>query len=399
MVKGKHILVGVSGGIAAYKMAETVSRLCKLGAEVKVCMTEAATQFILPLTLQTLSKNPVAVDLFAEPKAWEVAHISLAQWADAVLLAPATANLIGKLANGIADDMLTTTVMAATAPVVLAPAMNVNMYHNPMVQRNLQLLSDVAGYTVLQPDSGLLACGAVGDGRMPEPEQLVEEICAALSPKDWAGRRVLVTAGSTREPLDPVRYITNHSSGKMGYALARAARYRGAEVTLITGPAAVRPPMGVTVVDVTTAQEMCAAVLVQLPACDVLLMAAAVGDYRPAQQAEQKIKKGGALSLPLTQNPDILEAVSKHKTPAQTIVGFCMETENLLQSAADKLKRKQLDYIAANSLTDPEAGFGGDNNTITILDKSGGQLCLPNMSKWEAANRMLDVICGKENIQ
>lgn len=399
MVKGKHILVGVSGGIAAYKMAETVSRLCKLGAEVKVCMTEAATQFIPPLTLQTLSKNPVAVDLFAEPKAWEVAHISLAQWADAVLLAPATANLIGKLANGIADDMLTTTVMAATAPVVLAPAMNVNMYHNPMVQRNLQLLSDVAGYTVLQPDSGLLACGAVGDGRMPEPEQLVEEICAALSPKDWAERRVLVTAGPTREPLDPVRYITNHSSGKMGYALARAARYRGAEVTLITGPAAVRPPAGVTVVDVITAQEMCDAVLAQLPACDVLLMAAAVGDYCPAQQAEHKIKKDGALSLPLTQNPDILEAVSKHKTPAQTIVGFCMETENLLQNAADKLKRKQLDYIAANSLTDPEAGFGGDNNTITILDKSGGQLCLPNMSKWEAANRLLDVVCGKENIQ
>lgn len=395
MLEGKKIVVGVCGGIAAYKMPDVASGLRKLGAEVKVILTQSGAQFVTPLALQTVSKNPVISDMFDEPKAWEVQHISLAEWADLFFVAPATANIIGKLAGGIADDMLSTTIMATRAPVLLAPAMNTNMYHNPIVQENIGRLTRL-GYQFVPPESGMLACGAVGDGRLPGKAALLEAVQRVLTqPKDLAGLRVLVTAGPTREPFDPVRFITNHSSGKMGYALARAAAWRGAEVTLVSGPVSLETPAGVERVDVSSAQDMADAVLQRFPTCDVLIMAAAVGDYRPETAAENKIKKAGDMTVRLTRNPDILAAIADMRREDQCVIGFCMETQDLRANAEDKLRRKRLDYIVANDLREPDAGFGGDNNTVMILSADGGCEQLPNMSKLDAANRILDKVRRK----
>lgn len=392
MLAGKNVVLGVTGGIAAYKAVEIVSRLKKLGAAVHVIMTPAAANFVTPLTFREISGNPVVTDMWAEPKQWNVEHIALASLADVFLIAPATANIIGKIAGGIADDMLTTTVMATRAPVVLAPAMNTNMYLNPIVQANIAKLAGL-GYHVLEPASGMLACGWEGPGRLPEPAVIVDKVLSLLVPSGpFAGKKVLVTAGPTREPLDPVRYISNHSSGKMGYALAAAAAARGADVVLVSGPTELAPPPAVKVTKVETAAEMRAAVLAEFADTDVVIKAAAVADYRPRTAAAQKIKKNDAeATLELTRNTDILAELGAHKQ-GQLLVGFAAETEELFKHATAKLTKKNLDMIVANDVTQAGAGFGSDTNIVKLLYRDGRVVELPQMAKNELAGIILDKI-------
>ncbi|MGV8056781.1 MAG: bifunctional phosphopantothenoylcysteine decarboxylase/phosphopantothenate--cysteine ligase CoaBC [Smithellaceae bacterium] len=391
MLKDKKIVLGVTGGIATYKAAELTRALIKEGAQVKVIMTKSAMEFVSPLTFQTLSHNMVYTDMFVPTFQYDMAHINLAEFADAFVIVPATGNIIGKIAGGIADDLLTTTIMASDKPALVCPAMNDKMLANPIVQENINKLKKY-GYAVMDSAYGELACKTQGAGRLPEVSSIVEEIAALLAPKDLTGERILVTAGPTAEPLDPVRFITNLSSGKMGYALAKVARRRGAYVTLITGPTNLPLPQVDEIVQIRTAREMYEAVLENFKKATVVIKAAAVADYRPAVQAKEKIKKTDRpLSLNLERNPDIIAEICKIKGN-RIVIGFAMETQNLLANARDKLKRKKLDFIVANSLCEEGAGFQTDTNVITIIDNSGNAESLPKMTKIDAAGKILDRI-------
>ena len=384
-----RIVLGVSGGIACYKAVELVRLLVKAGFSVQVIMTRGAMEFVTPLTFQTLSGNPVATETFNLTQESEIGHINLADSADLFVIAPATANIIGKIANGIADDLLTTVIMATQAPVLLAPAMNIHMYENPIVQENLRKLGRV-GYHLLEPAEGFLACGYEGKGRLPDPEKIAEEIQKLLRKKDLTGERLVITAGPNREPLDPVRYLSNRSSGKMGYALARAALRRGAEVTLVSGPTELEAPAGVRMIAVTTAAEMRDAVNQEFAAATAVIMAAAVADYRPVVRADQKIKRGkGPIELRLEPNPDIVKELGQKKA-GKLLVGFAAETEELTANAAKKLSDKNLDMIVANNVAVAGSGFDGDTNIATILDRTGATQSLPLMSKDELADRIYD---------
>ena len=389
-LNGKCVLLGVSGGIAAYKMANVASALRKLGADVEVIMTRNATQFITPLTFETLTGHKCMVDTFDRDFKFEVTHISLAKKADVILVAPATANVIAKMAHGIADDMLTTVVLAAKCPKLVSPAMNTGMLENPITQDNLATLERY-GFTVIPSESGVLACKDVGSGRLPKEEVLIEHILHAIArPKDLAGLRIAVTAGPTQEALDPVRYLTNHSTGKMGYALAKAAMLRGAEVTLVSAPTNLTAPLSVELVPVVSAQDMFEAVESRFDNTDILIMAAAVADYRPKEFVDHKIKKKeGDNSLELARTTDILGTLGARKRADQFICGFSMETENLLENSAQKLKKKHLDMIAANNLRTQGAGFGTETNVVTLI-RPDGMVELPLMSKLEVAHRILD---------
>ena len=392
MLKGKKIVVGVSGGIAAYKACELVSRLKKLDADVHVIMTDSAAKFVTPLTFQSLSLNQVAVDMFEAPKYWEIEHISLAKLADVFVIAPATANIIGKLACGIADDMLSTTAMATKAQVIIAPAMNTNMYENPVVQRNMKLLKEL-GHVFVEPEEGRLACGDVGKGKMADPAVIERAIIDALSPKqDLAGKNVLVTAGPTQEAIDPVRFITNHSTGKMGYAIAEKAAQRGARVYLVSGPTNLVTPSGVNRFDVISAKEMHGKVMELFPQCDIVIKAAAVADYAPEAAYGQKLKKSSEeLELKLVKNPDILYELGKIKGD-KVIVGFAMETEKLIENAAEKVRKKNLDFIVANDLNEAGAGFAKDTNVVKLIDREGNIESIPLKKKLEVADLILDRI-------
>lgn len=393
VLSGKTVVIGVSGGIAVYKALDVVSGLKKLGADVKVMMTKSATEFVSPLTFQTISQNPVAVSMFDEPKAWEIQHISLAKAADITAIVPATANIIGKIANGIADDIVSTTVMATTSPVIIAPAMNTNMYNNPVLLRNIETLKSL-GYLFVGPDCGRLACGDTGEGKLSDVDSIIDAIKNALlyPHKDLSGKKVLVTAGPTREALDPVRFITNHSSGKMGYSVAKAALCRGAEVILVSGPVNIAPPKGAKVIPVTSAMDMFNAVMENAEGCDIIIKAAAVADYRPENVSTQKIKKGGDMNISLCQNPDILKSLGEKFGGKKTLVGFCMETENLTQNATKKLSSKNLDFIVANSVSEEGSGFGVDTNIVTIIDRNGNKTSIPLSLKEDIANKILDRI-------
>ena len=390
---GKTVVVGVSGGIACYKACEVVRLLVAAGARVRVVMTAAAQRFVTPLTFQTLAGQPVATDTFDLTQESEIGHIRLADEADAIAIAPATANVIAKLATGLADDLLTTVLLVARAPVVLAPAMNVHMWEHPTVQENLARLV-ARGAHVVGPTSGWLACGYEGTGRLAEPDDIVEEILRVLAPQDLAGERVLVSAGPTQEAIDPVRYLSNRSSGKMGYAIARVARRRGAEVTLVTGPTALRPPAGVQVVSVTTAEEMARAVQAAFASATVVIMGAAVADYRPRRTLDRKLKKAGQpLTLDLEANPDILRRLSTRKG-RRLLVGFAAETNDLVSEARRKLADKRLDLIVGNDVTAPGAAFGGDTNVVHLIDAAGQEEALPVLAKEEVAERVLDWVAA-----
>ncbi|WNC12710.1 bifunctional phosphopantothenoylcysteine decarboxylase/phosphopantothenate--cysteine ligase CoaBC [Brevibacillus brevis] len=399
---GKRIVLGVSGGIAAYKAAALTSKLTQAGAQVNVILTHNALQFVQPLTFQALSHQPVHTDTFTEPDAHVISHIELADKADLVLVAPATANIIGKMANGIADDMLTTTLLATKSPVMVAPAMNVNMYDHPAVQANMEKLAEY-GYRFVEPGVGLLACGWIGKGRLAEPEEIVEAVRAFFAqqekgnvrPLDLHGKRVLVTAGPTREKIDPVRYITNHASGKMGYAIAEAARDRGAEVVLVSGPTALKKPDGVRFVAVESVQEMFDAVMEHLPKSDIVVKSAAVSDYRPKTVHAHKMKKGdGPLVLELDKAPDILKTIGERKT-TQFVVGFAAETQDLIKHAKSKVERKNLDMIVANNVLAEGAGMGSDTNVVTLLTRAGEQVDLEKLSKREVADKLFDAVLLK----
>ena len=389
---GKTVILGITGGIAAYKMANVASGLRKSGANVHVIMTKNATEFITPLTFETLTNNRCIVDTFDRNFQYDVAHISLAKAADLILIAPATANVIAKLAHGQADDMLTTTVLAARCKKLVAPAMNTVMLENPITQDNLKTLAHY-GFGIIQPAVGLLACKDVGSGKLPEPEVLLDAIARELArEKDLAGVHVTVTAGPTQESLDPVRFLTNHSSGKMGYAIAREAMLRGAEVTLISGPVALKPVPGVKLVPIITAQDMLEAVQAALPQTDILIKAAAVADYRPATVADEKLKKkDGELSIPLERTADILAWVSENRHEGLFVCGFSMETENMLENSRGKLIKKGLDMIVANNLKTQGAGFGVETNVVTLITRDEIKE-LPLMGKDEVAGKLLDEI-------
>ena len=391
-LQGKCVLLGITGGIAAYKMANVASGLRKAGATVHVIMTENATKFITPLTFETLTNNRCVVDTFARDFQYDVKHISLAKAADLILIAPATANVIAKLANGLADDMLTTTVLAVRCKKLVAPAMNTAMLENPITQDNLAKLKKY-GFGIIEPAVGMLACKDVGSGKLPEPETLLDCIAMELArEKDMAGLHVTVTAGPTQEALDPVRYLTNHSTGRMGYAIAREAMLRGADVTLISGPTALKPVPGVKTVDVVSAKDMFEAVQAALPETDILVKAAAVADYRPVSIAEDKIKKqDGDMAIPLERTDDILGWVAEHRHPGLFVCGFSMETRDMIENSRKKLDRKHLDMIAANNLKVAGAGFGVDTNVVTILTADGIQE-LPLMGKDQVAAKLLDAI-------
>ena len=389
MLQGKTVLLCVTGGIAAYKMPNVARMLKKMHCNVHVIMTQNATNFITATTFETLTGNKCLIDTFDRNFEFSVEHVALAKLADLVLIAPATANVIGKIANGIADDMLTTTVMACTCKTLVAPAMNHNMYHNFIVQENLEKLKK-HGYEIIAPVCGMLANGDTGDGKLPSEEELVDYVVRELAfPKDLAGKKILVTAGPTQESIDPVRYITNHSAVKMGYALAKMAMLRGAEVTLVSGRTALEPPRFMEVVPVVSAEDMYQAVTTRAKEQDIIIKAAAVADYRPATVAEEKIKKTeNAASIKLERTRDILAALGEDKGKT-CLCGFSMETENMLENSRKKLKKKNLDMIVANNLKVEGAGFGTDTNVITILTEEK-ELELPQMSKEEAANRILD---------
>lgn len=389
----RNILLGVSGGIAAYKALELLRLLVKEGAKVWTVMTRAATEFVRPLSFQALSGNPVRTEMFSHTQESQIQHIALADMAQLVVVAPATANLIAKMAHGLADDMLSTTVLAVRCPLVVCPAMNVNMYSHPATQRNVEVLRE-RGVWVVEPEEGELACGWEGKGRLAEPEAILETIKAALSPQDLAGERVLVTAGPTWEALDPVRFISNRSSGKMGFALARVAKRRGAAVTLVSGPTALRPPPGVKFVQVESAIQMRDVVMENLEEATVVVKAAAVADYRPVEIRGDKIKKEqDNYVLSLTRTPDILAQVGARKGE-RIVVGFAAETRALLENAREKLLRKNLDWIVANDVTKPGSGFATETNQVTLMGRDGTLEELPQMSKEEVAWAILDRVVG-----
>lgn len=387
MLKDKNIILGITGGIAAYKSLELTRLLVKEGASVHGIMTKASTEFIGPLSLQTLSGNPVSTDLFDLSKESEISHISLADKADLMVVAPATANILGKVTSGIADDLLTTVIMATKAPLLFAPAMNVNMYENPIVKKNIEALKTF-GYNFVGPEEGDLACGYEGKGRMSSPEDIFEEINVLLTPKDLIGKKILITAGPTWEQIDPVRHVSNKSTGKMGYALAKIARRRGAEVTLVSGPSSLPVPLGINFHKIESAEEMKKEVLRIFPSSHIVIMAAAVADFRPVKIVQEKIKKGGSrsLNLELENTPDILKELRKVKK-GQLMVGFALETENLVANAEKKLKEKGLDFIVAN---DPSSGFGKDTNKVILIDRKGSVNTLSSLHKDDVADRILD---------
>jgi phosphopantothenoylcysteine decarboxylase/phosphopantothenate--cysteine ligase len=390
----RRVVLGVTGGIACYKACEVVRLLVQAGAQVRVVMTAGAQQFVTPLTLQTLSGHPVATDTFDLGQESEIGHIRLADEADVVLIAPATANALAKMAHGIADDLLGTVLLATRAPVVVAPAMNVNMWEHPATRDNMERLR-ARGVHVVGPASGMLACGWDGAGRLAEPAEIVEAVRVALTPQDLAGEHVLVSAGPTREAIDPVRYLSNHSSGKMGFAIARVARRRGAAVTLVAGPTALTPPPGVTCVRVESAREMAEALDAAWARATVLVMAAAVADYTVAKPASQKMKKAdAALTLPLARTRDILTSLAARKG-RRIVVGFAAETQNLAAEAQRKLRTKNLDLIVANDVTVPGAGFGSDTNVVRLFDASGADVALPVLAKEDVAARILDWVAAR----
>lgn len=393
----KTVVLGISGGIAAYKIADLASMLTKEGFDVHVVMTKNAAEFITPLTFETLTGNKCITDTFARDFEWDVKHVSLAKRADAALLAPATANLVAKLANGLADDMLTTTVLAMKCPVLVSPSMNTAMYEHPATQKNLKTLREL-GYRVIEPESGVLACRDVGKGRLPKTEVLYAELMQQIAcEKDLSGKKILVTAGPTQEALDPVRFLSNHSTGKMGYEIAKAAHLRGAAVTLVSGPVGIAPPYGVETVPVVSAGEMFEAVKRYAPQMDWIIKAAAVADFTPAKQEPEKIKKRGKASseLALAATADILQYLGEHKRDGQLLCGFSMETEQVLEHSREKLLRKHADLIAANSLKEEGAGFGGETNIVTLISENT-ERPLPKMSKEKVAHALLDELKSME---
>ena len=398
MLKDKKIVLGVTGGIAAYKAAGVVSKLKQAGAEVRVIMTKEAAEFVTPLTFRELSGSPVAMDMWAEVTHWNVAHIALANWADVFLVAPATANVLAKAANGIADDLLTTTLLATKAPIIFAPAMNTNMYENPLTQKNIAALEEL-GCQFIEPASGHLACGVSGKGRLPEPETIVEAVDNFFSCGDQLkGKKVLVTAAGTIEPIDPVRFIGNRSSGRMGYAIAAEAKQRGADVVLVSGPSALTAPAGVHLVKVETTGQMREAVLKEFSDADIIIKAAAVADYKAKTVADNKIKKvdgDDELVIELEKNPDILKELGSLKKSGQILVGFAAETQNLLTYAKSKLEKKNLDYIVANDVSKPNAGFNVETNLIKLLSRDGSIEEFPLMKKTELAKIILDRVIKK----
>lgn len=396
LLENKTVLLGVTGGIAAYKSASLASKLVKAGAEVRVIMTENATNFINPITFESLTGHKCVVDTFDRNFEFKVEHVALAQKADVIIIAPATANVMAKLAYGLADDMLTTTVLASKAPKIIAPAMNTGMYENPATQHNIEVLKGY-GMEVITPASGYLACGDVGAGKMPEPEDLYEHILRTCAyPKDMIGLKVLVSAGPTQESIDPVRYITNHSSGKMGYSIAKACMLRGADVTLVSGPTALDYPPFVEVVPVTTAKDMYEAITSRSNEMDIIIKAAAVADYRPSQIADEKVKKSDdAMSIPLERTDDILKYLGEHKPEGQFLCGFSMETQNMLENSRKKLAKKNLDMIVANNLKVAGAGFQTDTNVVTLITKDT-ELELPLMDKEEVAHYLMDEILARK---
>ncbi|MFQ7523945.1 MAG: bifunctional phosphopantothenoylcysteine decarboxylase/phosphopantothenate--cysteine ligase CoaBC [Terrisporobacter sp.] len=394
MLKGKTVVIGVSGGIAVYKACDVVSRLKKLNANVHVIMTKSATEFVTPLTFQSLSQNYVVSDMFEEPKTWDVEHISLAKKADVFLIAPATANVIGKVANGIADDMLTTTVMATTGKVLIAPAMNTNMYRNPILQRNISILKEL-GYNFVDPDSGRLACGDIGEGKLASPEKIVDAVVDLFNEdkKDLLGKKIMITAGPTVESIDPVRYLTNRSTGKMGYAIAKMAANRGAEVTLVSGPTNIEPPSNIKkLIKVQSAKDMYDAIIDNFDENQVIIKSAAVADYKPKNYSDKKIKKSNDdLIIELDRNKDIAYELGKIKKN-KILVGFAAETNDLIENAKGKISKKNLDFIVANDLTESGAGFGTDTNIVKIIDKDGNIAKYPQMKKDEVADVILDKV-------
>ena len=399
MLKGKKIVLGVTGGIAVYKAVDLVSKLRKEGADVRVVMTESAAKFVTPLTFKEISGNTVAVSMWAEAQEFHVEHIALADWADLMIIAPATANILAKAANGIADDLLSTVILASKTPIVLCPAMNCQMYINPITQDNLKKLADY-GFIIMQPATGYLACGTSGVGRLPEPAEIIAFTKNFISHKegDLKGLKILVTAAGTREPIDPVRFVGNRSSGKMGYAVAQAASERGADVVLVSGPSSLTPPANVEVINVETTREMMNAVLAKYAGMDIVIKAAAVADYCPHEVAEQKIKKAtdDALTIVLDKNPDILKKLGELKT-RQFLVGFAAETQNLLANATEKIKKKNLDMIVANDVTVAGAGFNYDTNVVKFLFPNGEVKSLEKMSKLEVAQALLNEVKAARN--
>ena len=393
----KCVVMGVTGGIAVYKALDVISALRKKDIEVHVIMTESATKFVNPLTFQSISQNMVVTDMFAEPKAWEIQHISLAQKADLMLIAPATANIIGKVANGISDDMLSTTIMAASkAKVIFAPAMNTHMYQNKIVQGNIEKLKNY-GYDFIEPASGRLACGDIGVGKLADVNTIVERVLTELNDKeqDLKGKKVLISAGPTIAPIDPVRYITNRSTGKMGYAIAEEARDRGAEVVLVSGPTNLEPPKNIRVINIKTNEEMKNEIYDNFEWADIVIKSAAVADYKPKEYSQEKIKKGeGDLNLYLTKDTDILKSLGDMKTH-QILVGFAAESNNVLNNAEKKLKNKNLDFIVANDITASDTGFGSEDNKVVIISKNNEKLELDKMSKKEVASNIFDMILEK----
>ena len=394
----KCVCIGVSGGIAAYKALDVVSALRKMDIDVRVIMTESATKFVTPLPFQSLSQNMVVTDMFAEPKAYEIQHISLAKRADVFLVAPATANIIGKVANGIADDMLSTTIMATRAKVIFAPAMNTNMYENPIVLSNINKLKDL-GYEFIEPASGLLACGDEGKGKLADPTTIVEKVLNALEnkdkPKDLFGKNILISAGPTQSSIDPVRFITNRSTGKMGYFLAEEARDRGANVVLVSGPTNILPPQGIKVINITTNEEMKNAILENYNDSDIVIKSAAVSDYKIKNYSDKKIKKGnGDLVLTFVRDNDILKILGEKKEH-QILVGFAAESNDVVENAKKKLINKNLDFIVANDITSSDTGFASDDNKVIILSKDGEEIYLDKMSKRKVASEIFDTILRK----
>lgn len=390
----KTVGIGITGGIAAYKIADLVSRLRKDGIEVIVMMTESATKFVTPLTFKTLSNREVITDLWQDTQEWPVQHIGVAEALDLLVIAPATANMLAKIAHGIADDLISTVVLANTAPVIIAPAMNTNMYQNPVVQDNLKKLCNY-GYEIIDPASGVLACGSIGPGRLPEIDIIYQKIIRILNYKqDLQGKRLMVNAGTTCEDIDPVRFIANRSTGKMGYMIAEEAACRGAEVILVSGKSDLPPPLGVEYVTAWGAQEMCDIMVKYQPTCDIIIGAAAVGDFRASQAADQKIKKmenkSQSLTLELVSTPDILKTLGQAKKPGQIMVGFAAETQDLINNAKKKLESKNLDFIVANDVTMEGAGFAGDTNIVTLIKRDGESCSLPLMSKKEVAASIID---------
>ncbi|HCO73765.1 MAG TPA: bifunctional phosphopantothenoylcysteine decarboxylase/phosphopantothenate--cysteine ligase CoaBC [Clostridium sp.] len=392
----KNVVIGVTGGVAVYKALDVISRLKKKDINVDVIMTKSACEFVTPLSFQSLSQNAVIKNMFDEPKVFEIQHISLAKKADVLVVVPATANIIGKVANGIADDMLSTTIMATNAKVIFAPAMNTNMYNNPIVKENIKKLKSY-GYEFINPSSGRLACGDVGDGKLADTEEIAEVILSHLhEPKDLVGKKVLVTAGPTRANIDPVRFLTNRSTGKMGYAIAEEARDRGAEVVLVSGPTSIKTPLGVKIIKVETNEEMLNAVKAEFDTSDIVVKSAAVSDYKPKTYSDKKIKKGpGNLNIELERDNDILKELGTLKKH-QILVGFAAESNDVIENAHIKLKKKNLDYIVANNITESNAGFGSDTNRVTVINRDGKEISLDNMSKRLVGHELFNMILNNK---